>query len=85
METRVNVSRYIRPFDSLRPGEIVELWIPVSNPERSKAEAEEAEVWLRLAVENGGASVGPRQRRSLDRVTSSSSFRTMSWVREPSG
>jgi hypothetical protein len=55
----VNRSRYVQPFESIQPGETVDLWIPVSTPDRSKdLEAEEVEDWLRLAVENAGASVG---------------------------
>src|ERR1700730_1010923 len=50
---------FIGSFDGVQPGDVVDLWIPVSNPERSKdLEAEEVEDWLRLALENRGASVG---------------------------
>ena len=55
----MNVSRCIQPFDSIQPGEIVDLWIPVLNPE-----AEEAEGWLSRMVGRLSAA----SRRSPDRV-----------------
>jgi hypothetical protein len=47
----------VRPFDSVQPGEIVDLWVAVSGSERSQ-NLEEVETWFRLAVENAGAQVG---------------------------
>jgi hypothetical protein len=54
---RGKLSDFIQRFDSIRPGEVVDLWNPVSGSERSK-NLDESEAWLRLAVEAAGARVG---------------------------
>ncbi len=53
----MKITKLVKVFNSVQPGEVVDLWIPVSGSERQQ-NLEDAEAWLRLALENAGAAVG---------------------------
>jgi hypothetical protein len=59
---------FIRGFESLQPGETVDLWVAVSGSEQKRDQnLKDAEAWLRLKVRERGALVGNVARHVVSR------------------